>query len=84
MQNEYKGFSLFNDIDDVALRNRNRAVILSNLLESNIDKVSKKVSIKGANLILSYFSHIPPVDRKDVEKRFTDESVKRGFTTASV
>lgn len=79
MANEYKGFSLFNDIEDVALRNRNRSVILSNLMESNIDRATQKVNLKGANLILNYFNNIPMVDRNNVEERFTEEMIRRGF-----
>jgi hypothetical protein len=78
-RNDYKGFSLFNDIEDIELRNRNRAVILTNLMEDNINKKTLKVSMKGADLILNYFNLIPQEERKDVTERFTQGMLQRGF-----
>lgn len=56
-QNEFKGFSLFNDIEDIDLRTRNRSVVMANMAEDHIDRKTKRVSPKGAALILNYFSH---------------------------
>lgn len=77
--NDFKGFGLFNDIDDVDLRNRNRAVVLANMAEDNIDRKSHKVSQKGTVLILGYFMQIPPEDRDDVQERFAENMRQRGF-----
>lgn len=77
MQNEYKGFSLFNDIDDSDLRNRNRAVILANIAESHIK--DKKISPSGAGLILRYFSLIPGDEREVVKDKFQVAMQQRGF-----
>ena len=77
--NDYKGFSLFKDIEDQTLRNRNRAVILTNIIETNLNKETKKVNVKGTALVLNYFSQIPEDERKDVEDRFTVEMIHRGF-----
>lgn len=78
-QNNYKGFSLFNDIEDVELRNRNRAVVLANIAEDNMDKKTKRVNIKGASLILNYFKEVADDDKADVENRFADNMRSRGF-----
>lgn len=77
--NDYKSYSLFNDIEDVELRNRNRAVVLANIAEDNIDRKSKRVSVKGANLILGYFACVLDTDREDVKNKFSDNMKQRGF-----
>lgn len=78
-QDNYKGFSLFNDIEQVELRNRNRAVVLANIASDNTDKKTKRVSIKGAGLILGYFQNVLDADKKDVEARFVEQMKQRGF-----
>lgn len=76
-QNEYKGYSLFNDIDDVTLRNRNRGVVLANIAEGNTK--DKKVSPKGASLILGYFSNILPAERRSVQDCFVESMRSKGY-----
>jgi hypothetical protein len=73
----FKGFSLFNDIEDVDLRNRNRAVVLTNIAEDNVR--NKMISPKGASLILGYFGLINPDERKDVQDRFVINMGQRGL-----
>lgn len=75
----YRGFSLFNDIEDAELRNRNRAVILTNMYEDCMDKKTKRVSAKGAALICNYFLQIPIDERVDVQDRFKMGMKQRGF-----
>lgn len=75
--NEINGYSLFNDIEDVSLRNRNRAVVLSNMVEQYTKK--DKITPKGQYLILSYFEAINNEDKLDVEKRFREEVKLRGY-----
>lgn len=77
--NDFKSYSLFNDIEDVALRNRNRAVVLANIAESSIDRKTKRVNMKGAALILGYFQNVLPEDRDDVRQKFSDQMHSRGF-----
>ena len=76
--NDYKSFCLFNDIEDITLRNRNRAVVMANLLEDNLNK-EKKINPKGAALLLGYFNRIPEGERADVHNRFTEGLLQRGF-----
>ena len=80
-QNEFKGYSLFNDIEDFDLRNRNRAVILANIMEDNLT-AKKKVTGKGSTLILGYFLNVPEVDRKSVRDKFAKAITERGFVRA--
>jgi len=78
-KNEYKGFSLFNDIADVELKNRNRAVILCNIIESNLDKKTKKINMRGHDLVVNYFNLIPEHNRLDVSEKFKQQMLERGF-----
>lgn len=78
--NEIRGYSLFNDIEDVSLRNRNRAVVLSNIAEQYTKK--NLITPKGAHLILSYFEAVSDEDKKDVESRFKQEMILRGYNVS--
>lgn len=75
----YRGFNLFNDVEDVSLKNRNRAVVLSNIAVDYLSKKTKMVSPKGASLILGYFQNIPDEDKADVQERFKENMFKNGF-----
>ena len=77
MRNEIKGYSLFNDIEDKALRNRNRYVVLSNMAEAHTKH--RKLTEKGTFLILSYFNAVPEEDKKEVYDGFKDEMKRRGY-----
>lgn len=81
-QNEYKGYSLFNDIGDVNLRARNRAVVLSNIAEEYTNK-EKRISSKGASLILNYFLLIPQEERNSTKERFAETMLQRGYILAA-
>ena len=75
--NNYKGFSLFTDIEDSVLRIRNRAVVLANIAESNTK--NRLISPKGAALVLGYTSKIPKEEIGDVTEAFKTEMNNRGF-----
>lgn len=77
MENQYKGFSLFNDQDE-PLRTRNRAVILANIAEDNKTK-DRKITPKGAALMIGYFAEIPNEERAALNKAFADTMNQRGF-----
>lgn len=73
----FKGYSLFNDIEDSELRNRNRAVILANIAQDSTK--NRIISAKGASLILGYFGLVPPEERADVQARFAKNMADRGY-----
>lgn len=73
----YKGFSLFNDIEDVALRTRNRAVVMANIAESNSRE--RKISAGGMGLIIGYFDKVPKTERKEVMTKFIQAMKERGY-----
>lgn len=76
-RDNYKGFSLFNDIEDVALQTQNRARVLFNIAEDHIK--SKRINQKGVALILGYFHQVPEQDRLSVQNVFKDMMLKNGF-----
>lgn len=78
---EYKGFSLFFDIEDNALRSRNQAVVLANMAESN--SKNRRITPNGAGLIIGYFDRIPKEERKTVYDKFVVEMKARGFEYAN-
>lgn len=80
--NEYKGFGLFNDIEDSELRARNRAVVLSNMAEDYTNK-TKKINAKGASLILGYFMQIPLEERNIVKEKFAETMLSKGYILAA-
>lgn len=74
---QYKGFDLFDDIEDEALRNRNRAVVMANIVEDNTKAL--RINAKGAGLLIGYFSAILPEDKKSVRKLFEEFVKQRGY-----
>lgn len=77
MQNNYKGFCLFNDIEDQELRSDNRAKVLANMFQDNSDNA--KTTPKGAQLILGYFQTLPEGERAVVQQKFIKQMAERGF-----
>lgn len=77
MKNEFKNFSLFNDIEDVVLRNRNRAVVLANMADDN--NKNNMISARGGALILGYFQNLPEEDRANVRDQFAEQMKARGY-----
>ena len=79
--NEYKGFSLFNDIDDAALRTRNRAVTLCNIAEAHTNK-EKRISPGGASLMIRYTEQISQEERKEMLNKMVVFMKERGYDLA--
>lgn len=75
--NNFKGFSLFNDVPDQELRNSNRAVVLANVAQDSCK--DKKINAKGVSLILGYFGLVPPEEREEVKAKFTQHMLSSGF-----
>lgn len=81
MANEFKGYSLFNDIDDADLRSRNRAVTLCNIAEAHTNK-EKRISPGGAALMIRYTEQIPDQERKSVLEKMVGFMKERGYELA--
>jgi hypothetical protein len=80
-KDNYKGFALFNDIEDAELRNRNRGVVLANIAQDNMN--GDVINAKGAMLVLGYFNQVPEYERSKVKKNFVDNMLSRGFKLAA-
>lgn len=78
--NKWKGYSLFNDVEDFELRSRNRGVVMANIFEEHLrDGVLSPVK---AGLILEYFSRIPPTERSLAKDMFEAMLLERGLVGA--
>jgi len=80
MKNEFKGFSLFFDIEDYELRHRNQATIMANIFEMNLNE-KNKLNGRGFALVKGYFDSIPEDERKFVHDRFMSTMKERGYAT---
>lgn len=73
----FKGFPLFNDIEDAALKYRNRGVIMANMLEDHFKQ--GKISAKGSLFLLGYMNSIPAEERALTMESFMEKANERGF-----
>lgn len=81
MKNEFKGFSLFSDIEDPVLRTRNRAVVLCNIADDH--QRDRKINPKGFALILGYFGAIPDEEKNMVKDAFAKQMKERGYVIST-
>lgn len=63
--NEFFGYTLFNDVEDEQIRTHNRAMTLRNIMEDNLDEKGKPTA-KAAHLTFGYFNLVPENERKSV------------------
>lgn len=75
--NDYKGYSLFNDIEDEGLRRRNRAVVMTNISEEN--SKNGLITPMGFGLIIGYFDKVPNVERASLQTEYVKHMNQRGF-----
>ena len=79
--NEYKGYSLFNDVTDPVLRTRNRAVTLANIAEGHMTP-QKQITPKGAATMIRYMELVPEDERTPVTERFIQAMQERNYVVA--
>jgi len=79
--NEFKGYSLFNDIEDELLRYRNRGVVMANMCEQNMKK--DRINMKGIGLVLGYFNAITKDERTKTMATFEMMMETRGYAKIS-
>lgn len=73
----FKGFSLFNDVEDESLQSFNRARILANIAQDHLK--GGRVNVKGAALVLGYFKELPEAERLPVKMKFEQLMKQDGF-----
>lgn len=78
--NNYKGYPIFNEIEDQKLRVRNCAVIMANIFEDNT--VGKVISQRGASLLVGYMKNVQVFDRKLLVEEFKRQMKERGYEEA--
>lgn len=76
---QVQGYSLFNDVEDKDLRCRNRAVVMANIFEDNIDVASLKMKPSGAAVLIRYQQQIDEAERKQVHETLLEILEERGY-----
>ncbi len=80
----FKGYSLFNDIKDETLQERNRAVVMCNIYEDNPHLSDKTTtSKKGALLIFGYMDKVPEEKRAALITTFHAQMETRGYQSVA-
>ncbi len=74
--------SMFNDVKDSRIKNRNRAVIMANLFEDNVPFGEKTTSGIGGALVMQYFAKVPDEDKSKVLGDYKSVMLERGFIGA--
>lgn len=74
---DYKGYALFDEIEEQELRVRNNAVTMANIFEDNL--LGKTISPKGGGLLLGYFDKVKDFDKALVVKAFRNSMKERGY-----
>jgi hypothetical protein len=64
---EYKGYDLFEEVDDADLRNRNRSICLYNMFQD--DAVNGRCSARVVGDMVNYLRNLPIGDRSDTMSR---------------
>ena len=77
---EYKGYALFDEVQDRELRVRNLAVTMANIFEDNT--VGNVITQRGGALLLGYFNAIGDLDKKMVTVKFRETMEERGYAAA--
>lgn len=69
---DVKGYSLFNDMEDEALRTKNRARVMVNIFEDNLKRDGNDIRISPAGMVvlMSYFKEVPEDERRGVYEQF--------------
>lgn len=83
MNNEFHGYSLFNDVEDAVLRAFNRGRVVANMFEQHMDKTTRKINRRGAALVFGYFAQIPEDERKEAHHFLNQQLAKDGYVAAS-
>ena len=70
-------YEQFNEIENPALRARNRAIVMSNIWEDHNQK--NEITKQGAALLFQYFKELPKVDIALTFEAFKADMAERGY-----
>lgn len=73
--NEVAGYGLFSDVEDRALRIRNQAQTLKNIMEDN--RVDDKFTTRGLAITTGYFGKIVQEDQQEVHGALSELFTKK-------
>lgn len=73
----FKGYSLFKDVECEKLKHRNRGVVMANIIEDNLK--GDIISNIGTASLIGYFRHIPAEERNLAYKVCSEELKLRGI-----
>jgi hypothetical protein len=73
------GYSLFHEVKDDVLRERNRAVVMCNILEDGLTRDKRTMTAAGTATLLRYFAKIPDNERAGVFSLFRDLGIQKGL-----
>lgn len=80
MSNEYKGYSLFNDVEDKELQAYNRGNIMAVIAIDN--QKNGKLNVAATKDLVGYFNQIPSEERGAVYKHMADKLNAEGYRVA--
>jgi hypothetical protein len=75
----YKGYSLFDDVEDFSLKVKNRGVVMANIVDEHCHRSNGRVTPTGLALILGYFREVPVHERKATKIAFEQVLTERGI-----
>ena len=76
-KNDYKGYSLFNDIDSAFLRIKNRGTVLANMIETG--QVGTSIKHDATADVIGYFGSIPDAEKSETLRSMQQELKTRGI-----
>lgn len=76
-RNLMTNYDMFNDVKDVALRARNRAIVMANIFEDNAE--GNNINGRGASLLFKYYGGIPATEKAVTFEAFKENMTLRGY-----
>ena len=70
-------YDMFNDVKDVALKARNRAIVMANIFEDHAE--GNNINGKGASLLFKYYAEVPNVEKAVTFNAFKLDMERRGY-----
>ena len=79
---EYRGHSLFYDVEDKELQASNRAAVMLNMYEQAVFDPTVRIPLQAT--LFGYFGCIPPEERRLVRTKFAEHAASRGYLTQTI
>lgn len=76
-KDNYMGYNLFLDVEEIESRNRNRGQVMLNIFEDHC--TDRRIGPAGMVAILGYFKAIPSDERMEALEYFKAMTTKAGY-----